>query len=729
MSDGLVGDLILNEVPRLERLVTEQMEVVVLLGPEGPGIAYWGAPLGDALDVAEILAALDAGSVPATAVWRRVWPLVPAHGAGCEARPGVLGARLDGSDFAPQFRIVDVQRRGGDAPGESADLVVRTVDEQAGLALEFEFTLAEALVMRAALTNTVDITAGSDYRLESLSLSVPVPEHAGELLTLGGRWISEFALTRHPWTTGTLSAENRRGRTSHESVPLVIAATPGVGEWAGEAWSAHLAWSGNHRWVAEHTVDGRAHLQLGELLHPGEIVLRPGDTYRTPEVVITYSSAGLTPLSWGFHRHLRARPTHPRRARPVTFNSWEATYFDHDLTRLQALAAAAADVGAERFVLDDGWFGARRDDTAGLGDWWVSPDAHPEGLEPLITTVRDLGMEFGIWVEPEMANPDSDLLRAHPDWLLSDDRYEPVMWRNQLVVDLTRPAAFDHLHGALDALLATHDISFVKWDMNRPHVRAANARRTAGTHAQTLAVYRLLDLLRADHPGVEFESCASGGGRIDHEILRRTERVWTSDNNDPLARQRIQHGASLLIPPEVMGAHVGPRRAHTTGRVSDIEFRVVTALLGHLGIEADLTRLDASELSVVRDGIAWYRVHRDLLHSGDLVRVDLPEPFLGRGVLAADRTRGVVTVAALDLARTAVMPPLRLPGLHPEARYRVRRVDLGRPPRTVHLEPPAWWERGEVVISGALWARQGLRLPTLAPGAALLLEFDEVEST
>ena len=247
-------------------------------------------------------------------------------------------------------------------------------------------------------------------------------------------------------------------------------------------------------------------------------------------------------------------------------NTWEAVYFDHDFDTLCRLADRASAIGVERFVLDDGWFAGRRDDTSSLGDWWVSPDAHPMGLAPLIEHVRARGMQFGIWVEPEMISPDSDLYRAHPDWVLAAPGYEAVLGRRQLVVDLANPSAYDEILGRIDALLADHEIAFVKWDMNRDHVHATGSDGRAGTHAQTAALYVMLDELRRRHPDVEFESCASGGGRIDLAILERAERVWTSDCNDALERQTIQRHASMLIPPEVMGAHVGPPTAHTTGR-------------------------------------------------------------------------------------------------------------------------------------------------------------------
>ena len=278
----------------------------------------------------------------------------------------------------------------------------------------------------------------------------------------------------------------------------------------------------------------------------------------------------------------------------MVLNTWEAVYFDHRLDRLTALADTAAELGVERFVLDDGWFRHRRDDTAGLGDWYVDEDVWPHGLHPLIDHVRGRGMEFGLWVEPEMVNPDSDLARAHPDWVLPGPP-----WRHQQALDITIPEAYAYILERLDALLSEYDIAFLKWDHNRDLVTP--------THEQTLATYRLLDELRARHPGVEIESCSSGGARVDLGILARTDRVWASDTNDALERQNIQRWTQLLLPPELVGSHVGPPRAHTTGRTHDLSFRAATALFGHFGIEWDIASASDEERTELAEWIARYK--------------------------------------------------------------------------------------------------------------------------
>jgi alpha-galactosidase len=689
--------------------------VVVEVSAGSPAVLHWGAPIGPG-EGATLAAGLER-PVPAGAL-DTVAPLtlVPEHARGFPGHPGLVGRRPDGTAWAPRFTTTGWAR-------DRHGVVVDAVDAVARLGLGTELRLGPGGVLeaRAAVRNLGD----DDYLLDELTVSLALPAHATELVTFDGRWCRELHPHRRDWTTGAVVAENRRGRTSHDHLPLVWAGTPGFGEQHGEVWGAHLAWSGNAVVRAEAlAADGRRHLQLGALVHPGEVVLGPGEIHRTPWVVATHGADGLTSASQRLHRFVRARAAHPRTARPVVVNTWEAVYFDHDPVRLRALAQRAAAVGAERFVLDDGWFGARRHDRAGLGDWTVSPEAHPDGLGPLIDHVRRLGMTFGIWVEPEMVNPDSELFRAHPDWVLATAGHPAPTGRHQLVVDLARPDAYAHVFGRLDDLLTVHEIAFVKWDMNRDHVHGSGADGRAGSRAQTLAVYRLLDELRARHPGVEFESCASGGGRIDLGILARAERVWTSDCNDPLERQVIQRWATTLLPPELLGAHIGPPRAHTTGRHTSLAFRAATALFGHLGIEWDLLGCDDRELADLAAVVALHKRLRPLLHHGDVVRIDRPDRATSaHGVLAADRTRAVIALVQLTTAPSLVPAPLRIPGLDPDRRYRVTHLALPGERTGPAAAIPSWFIDG-ITVTGRHLAVVGLQPPVLHPASAVLLALD-----
>ena len=643
--------------------------------------------------------------------------LVPTHADGSLARPGIGGHRPGGRMWAPRFALHSVA---------ITDNTINTtaIDDVAQLELHCTLSLEPTgtFTARATLLN-----AGTTrYLLTNLSVSLPIDASATELLALGGRWAREATVQRTPLTHGAFIAENRSGRTSHEHVPALWAVQRETNEWAGNVWAAHLAWSGNHSVFAEVLPDGRKYVQLGELLHPGEVCLEPGEQYATPLVIAAHSDAGLNEASWVFHRSVRAnsQPALMSEPRKVSLNTWEAVYFNHDMQQLCALADTAHACGVERFVLDDGWFGARRNDSAGLGDWVVSKEVYPQGLAPLITHVRSLGMQFGIWVEPEMVNLDSDVFRAHPEWVLSEPGYPPVFSRNQLVLNLAIPEAFTHVERQLDALLGDHDISYVKWDMNRAHVHGSGADGAAGSHEQTLALYRLLDSLRAKHPTVEFESCASGGGRIDHEMLRRTERVWTSDCNDALERQRIQRNSAMLVPIEVLGAHIGPPVAHTTGRRHTLAFRGVTAMFGHLGIEWNLLQAKPHELSALTEIVSLYKKHRALLHSGNFVRYEVsasePQSAVAHGVIAANKQEALLCYAQLQTAASLTPAPWKIFGLDPSRNYVVQLVELPGGVQGSARTLPQWCE-SPITLSGQQLATVGLQPPALHPESAVLI--------
>jgi alpha-galactosidase len=645
--------------------------------------------------------------------------LVPAEAAGFTGSPGLAGHR-GGLGWSPLPSYVR-------HAATDTTLSVECADPIAGLALDVELELhpdTDVLRLGLRVTNTGDTA----YQLDRLAGTLPLPAAAEEVLSFTGRWCKEWQPQRHRLGAAALVQENRRGRTSHDNPPGLIAGTPGFGERHGEVYGVQVAWSGNHALRVERLATGRAYVQGGELLLPGEVTLAPGEAYDTPWLYAAYSPDGLAGLTASFHGFLRLRPGHPGdRSRPVIVNTWEAVYFDHDPVRLRALADAAATVGAERFVLDDGWFPGRDHDRAGLGDWFVDEKKYPEGLGPLIDHVRGLGLEFGLWVEPEMVNPDSELFRAHPDWVLAVPGYTPVQGRYQLVLDLANPDVSAYLLERLDALLTEYAISYFKWDMNRDLVQAG--RRPdgrAGVHAQTFAYYALLEQLRQRHPGVEIESCSSGGARADLAVLEHTQRIWTSDCNDALERQLIQRGFSYFLPPELMGAHIGPPRSHTTARVHDLGFRAATALFGHLGIEWDLTTASPAERAVIADVIALYKQVRPLLHSGLTVRLDHPDPAgVAHGVVAADGSAALFCYAQVAASATITPLPLHITGLDPDRRYAVRWLRLGEDGLGPMKAPPPWLAEG-VALTGRQLAAHGIALPVLHPEHAMLLEFAAV---
>lgn len=689
------------------RLDGAHVTLVVEIIAKVPAVRYWGPRLPDGLaldELAMLAARAEANASPAV---EAPIALTPQAGQGFPGRPGIAAHRA-GQDWASFALLVDVAQ-------EADRLTFTSRDEAHGIELVHELRLSgDVLAATTGLTNTAAVPLQVDH------LAAPVialPGFVSQLIGFEGRWSGEFQLQRHTLSMGTWLRENRRGRTSHDAFPGLLAIERDANETRGLAYGFHLGWSGNHRLSVETLADGRRSVTMEALYLPGEIALAPGASLSTPPIYASVSDAGLGAVSRQFHAYMRARPEHARlraRPRPVHYNSWEAVYFNHDPEALMALAERAAAVGVERFVLDDGWFGSRRSDRAGLGDWQVSPDVYPQGLGPLVEKVRSLGMEFGLWVEPEMVNPDSDLFRAHPDWVLGAPPAPQIPFRHQLVLDFGRPEVRERMYRDVAALLEEYPISYLKWDMNRDLSQPGGADGRAGATAHVNGLYEVLDWLRAAFPAVEIESCASGGGRADFGILARTDRVWTSDSNDALDRLSIQRGFSHFLPAELMGAHVGPTRCHITGRRLSMPLRVATAAFGHMGVEADLRELSSQELADLAAGVALHKRHRALIHSGQLHRIDAAEGVNAFAVVAEDCGEALVSYTMVEEQRGYFAEPLRLAGLDPAADYELKVV---WPPRL----KAEWPLKNGGRFRGAALMQAGFQPPRLHPGTALIL--------
>ncbi len=487
----------------------------------------------------------------------------------------------------------------------------------------------------------------------------------------------------------------------------------------------HLGWSADATYRTDRMTDALTLLGAGELVRPGEIVLAPGQSYSTPKAWFAWSDAGLDGLSARYHAAIRSRENHPRSPRPLVLNTWEAVYFDHDPKTVMALAERAAEVGVERFVLDDGWFMARRDDTKGLGDWLVDPAVWPEGLSPLAARVHDLGMQFGLWFEPEMVNLDSELARSHPEWLLHNPDHvtataAELSWRTQYVLDLANTEAYEHVRGQMSDLIKDLGIDFIKWDHNRDLVEPLHADKP-GTHEHTLATYRLINELKNDHPGLEIESCSSGGARTDLGILQFTDRVWASDSNDAIERQDIQRWTQLLLPPELVGGHVGPTNSHSSGRTLDLSYRAATSLMGSAGFEWNILECTPEELDTIKSFARLYKQVRHVLHQGTAVHADVLDSALRvTGSVLPDQSEGVWTIATVATLEDALPEKIRLQGLDPDTRYRVSvRKELGVAQHG-WITPP-WFSAGEITLPGRILEAEGLQLPVLWPAQAIIL--------
>jgi len=680
-------------------------------------ILYWGGALHADTDCAELEGLFARQGMHGVADVALPLSLAMEPGLGHPMFRGFAAHRA-GKDWGSLFEVGAVELREG-----GAKIICRDESTRLGLEYEIDFDARTGVLrIRSTLTNygatPLDVS-------NMMTACLPVPDGMTDIIGFTGRWTQEFTQERVARNAATYLRENRSGRTSHFSYPAILLAATDTNESTGDVYGFHLAFSGNHCIRVDSLTDGRGLVSLGALLLPGEVRLVPGETYASPEIVAAYSGQGLSKLSRKFHDHVRTKLLSPEmraKPRPVHYNTWEAVYFDHDVEKLKELATRAAEIGVERFVLDDGWFGGRRHDRAGLGDWTVSRDVYPDGLGPLVDHVTGLGMEFGLWFEPEMVNPDSDLYRAHPDWVLGLEGVEQIPFRSQLALDISRPEVADYLFHAIDAILRDHDISYIKWDMNRDLSHPGDSSGVPRAFAQVGALYALLDRVRHAHPYVEIESCSSGGARADMGVLAHSDRVWTSDSNDALDRQVIQRGASFFLPLEVLGCHVGPAKCHVTGRRLSMEMRAATALMGHMGLELNLLTERTADLDVLKNAIDLHKKHRALLHNGDVFRLDSAPQLIASGVIARDKSEAIYSVAYVASDAKVLPGRFQFTGLDPQRSYRLQLI---WPSDWQAIKGPSAIEtldlNGEgAIFSGAALVHGGLQLPHAFPETCLL---------
>lgn len=675
-----------------------------------PQVLHWGSELVDPVDQLVLAAIEPTAHAELDAhhfhgVWRE-------NSRGNTARPALLGHR-SGQDFSQKFELVSV-----DVSKTRVVAVSRDEKAQLEVSISFEFVGSGVLEIQQGVKN-LGLTS---FEIQALEVFLPLPDRASESMDFTGRWVKERQPQRREIQSGLWVREVREGRSSHDYTILQLAMTKLADYQSGDVWSLGVGFSGNSRHTIEQSQSGRKTISAGELLLPGEIILGPGQEHQAPNVYAIYSDVGIDGISDRSYSWLRARKTHPSSPRPLTLNVWEAVYFNHNLEKLSELADVAKEIGVERFVLDDGWFGSRRSDNSGLGDWFVSKDVWPEGLSPLIKKVKSNGMQFGLWFEGEMVNPDSDLYRSHPDWILKSADRVPLEGRRQLVIDLTNPAAYEYILSSVDKILSEYEIDYIKWDHNRFLLEPAS-QGVPAVHNQTLAIYKLFAELKRRHPGLEIESCASGGGRIDLGMAQVVDRFWTSDCNDALERQYIQRYTQIAIPPEMLGSHIGPTQSHTTGRVHSLSFRAITALFGHAGLEWDVTQTNAEERALLRGFSDYYKKHRSLIHSGRMIRSEIDASTFVHGVVSHDQTKAVFAYVTLAGAMGSRPNAIVIPGLDPKKVYTVSAVFPAGEPTYIQRTQVAWLAGAK--LSGEALASVGLRPPVLNPENAMLIEIKE----
>jgi alpha-galactosidase len=566
---------------------------------------------------------------------------------------------------------------------EAETLEVTLGDDPASVEVNLRFTIFDG---RAAIARSATIRNAGSSAVDvqcAMSAAVDLPDADWVMIGLAGAWARERDVVERRLVPGRQSASSTRGASSHQHNPFLALRRETTDEEHGEAYGFSLVYSGN--FLAEAEVDpyGTTRVRLG--IEPSTFAWRlgPGESLTTPEAIVAYSDSGLGGLSETFHRLYRdrlARGSWRDRPRPVLINNWEATYFDFDADRLVQIAATARELGAELFVLDDGWFGARDDDTTSLGDWFADRRKLPDGIGGVARRVTELGIGFGLWIEPEMVSRTSRLFEAHPDWAIGVPGRPRTESRQQLVLDMSRPEVVDHLTGVLTEVLGSAPIAYVKWDMNRnitePWTPSLPADRQGEFfHRYILGVYELYRRLTGRFPDILFESCAGGGGRFDPGLLAFAPQAWTSDGTDAVERLRIQWGTSMAYPLSSMAAHVSAVPNHQVGRVTRLSTRAAVAFFGIFGYELDPTVLTADERAEIADQIAFYQRHRELFQRGRFIR--LVSPFEGDRdrvawmVIADDRRHAIVGTYRI-LGRADPGPGrLRLRGLDPDAPYAV----------------------------------------------------------
>ena len=564
---------------------------------------------------------------------------------------------------------------------EAETLTIRLRDELLNVSVYLNYTLFAshpALARSARIVNE----GGLELHLtHAMSLSLDLPDMEYELLHFSGAWGRERHLKVRKLEQGVQSVESLRGHSSHNHNPFVMLRRPGTDEDQGEVLGFSLVYSGNFLAQAEVDTWDTTRITLGINPFGFDWKLEPGQGFQTPEAVAVYSHQGMGAMSRPFHTLYRSRLARGEwrdRPRPILINNWEATYFNFDEDKLVSIAQAAKRDGVELFVLDDGWFGARRSDRAGLGDWIANPELLPQGIPGLAERIEALGMRFGLWFEPEMVNRDSDLYRAHPDWLLQTPGRTPSHGRNQFVLDFSRPEVVDRVHAMMADILSGAKVSYVKWDMNRSITEAYSTalppdRQGEVFHRYILGVYDLYERLTSAFPHVLFESCASGGGRFDPGMLYYAPQAWTSDDSDAAERLKIQYGTSFCYPVVSMGAHVSAVPNHQVNRATPLSTRANVAYFGTFGYELDLNRLTSEEREQVRAQIAFMKEHRDVIQFGDFYR--LLSPFQGNYTawMAVSPDRRTALVGWYKTLNEVNGPfrRLRLRGLDPALCYTV----------------------------------------------------------
>jgi alpha-galactosidase len=588
------------------------------------------------------------------------------------------------------------------------DVVLKDISRPIFVTLHYAIDPESGILARSATIENRGTEPVTIEQAAAASWALPAGHYSLNYLT--GRWAGEWTLTQEPIHPGARVIESRRGSTGHQANPWFAIQAGAPNEEHGDVWFGALGWSGSWRITVEQDQLDAVRVTGGFNPFDFGYVLKPGEKLETPTFYGGYSFDGLGGASRLLHRfelgHILPRTAATAnqpapRVRPVIYNSWEATEMNVTEAGQEALAEKAAALGIDRFVMDDGWFGQRKDDHAGLGDWYVNQEKFPHGLKPLIDKVHSLGMDFGLWVEPEMVNPNSDLYRRHPDWVLHFPGRPESEQRNQLVLNLARSDVHDYVFNFLDKLLNENDIAFLKWDYNRnwsepgwDQLPPAEQKRVYVEFTRNL--YSILAELRKRHPNLEIEDCSGGGGRVDLGILRYVDEIWTSDNTDPFDRLSIQNGFTYAYTPQIMMAWVTDSPHSLNHRTTSVAYRMLSSMQGSLGIGANVSKWNEEEMATAKRLIAAYHQVQPTIVQGQLYRLISPlngSEFSATETVRSDKTQAVVFAFIHSTQEQRGFPQLKLEGLDPAAEYTLTSIEGKAGKGTPDTATGAWWMR------------------------------------
>lgn len=691
--------IIYNEKTREFHLYNQEISYIIkILDNDQPGQLYYGKRLTYREDFSHLFEYAMRDMSPyafegnSTFSLENIKQEYPTFGCGDMRFPAYEIERENGShvvefvykehkiyDGKPKLEGLPATYVESDDEAQTLELVLE--DTSINTRIVLLYTIYEAFPV---IARSVRFECDSDEKitlLSAMSACVDLPDKDYEMIDLAGVWARERHVRRHKLDYGIQSIYSMRGCSSYQFNPFLALARENADEFQGQVYGFSLVYSGN--FLAQTEVDNYDTARVLMGIHPNGFkwTLGKGESFQTPEMVMVYSEAGLNGMSQTFHKLYRtrlARGTWRDKVRPILINSWEAFYFDFDAPKLLGLADAAADLGMELFVLDDGWFGKRDDSTSSLGDWYPNEEKLKGTLKELAEKINAKGLKFGLWIEPEMTNKDSDLYRAHPDWLLAEQGKRICHSRTQYVLDFSKKEVREYIGDMLENLLAEVPVSYIKWDMNRTFSEVfsnGNDREYQGKvcHKYILGVYELYERLTSRFPHVLFESCASGGARFDPGMLYYAPQGWTSDDTDAIERLKIQYGTSMVYPVSCMGSHVSASPNHQTNRVTPLETRADVAYFGTFGYELDLLKLGEEDKAEIRRQIAFMKEKRDLIQKGTFYR--LKSPFEGNEtawmIVSEDQKKALVGYYRVMQPVNVGFKRLKLKGLKEDTCYKV----------------------------------------------------------